>query len=644
MKRTALLREVPRCAAPDKISENVLAVSQIVEHDGKSILNIDLFYGGILRGRYFADIKEKCHNANVDGKWYKCSLDNVARVCKGKETLKGCNYYFNEDWNYASETDEERIREYLGSSISMFEYDINQVKYERAYQRKCQRIDDIMAAIPCIPDDVETWLNEEIFPGNYLFFRKGKRTEYICTACGAKSWKKKPWKHGEITTCPKCGAKVKTYSGRNGIMKREPVVILQPHGEEWLERQCVAECRWRGEEKEIELYEEIRAIIKKGEHYGTLYYGTRRFADEFEQDWWDKNGANKRFVSSYLYPKNLAGVLPYGGLEHSGLDVIAKAKVKLNINRFILRHDDRLWLEYLIKAGLFRLTADITNDCYGTPESICPYGRSLQGALQLDGNRVNRLKRLNGGINILEWLQYEEESEFDGHRIKISQEALEYLNIKKVNKRNCEEILHELGSVNRMVNYMRKQKMSPNTIVQTWRDYLRMARQERMDTTDDIVRLPKDLKARHDQLVERINARRDKERMIKEKEKYVRLNAQIEKRLPEVRRYFWEDDTYMIIPAGRCEELIEEGRTLHHCVGASDTYMNAMAEGRSWILFLRRKSEMDKPYYTIEINMYTDKILQYYSEYDRQPNKEEIRKVLDKFKQSLKKTRIRVPA
>lgn len=171
-----------------------------------------------------------------------------------------------------------------------------------------------------------------------------------------------------------------------------------------------------------------------------------------------------------------------------------------------------------------------------------------------------------------------------------------------------------------------------------------MARQERMDTTDDIVRLPKDLKARHDQLVERINARRDKERMIKEKEKYVRLNAQIEKRLPEVRRYFWEDDTYMIIPAGRCEELIEEGRTLHHCVGASDTYMNAMAEGRSWILFLRRKSEMDKPYYTIEINMYTDKILQYYSEYDRQPNKEEIRKVLDKFKQSLKKTRVRVPA
>lgn len=501
-----------------------------------------------------------------------------------------------------------------------------------------------MATIPCIPDGVETWLNKEIFPGNYLFFRKGKRTEYTCTACGAKSWKKKPWKHGKIATCPKCGAQVKTYSRRNEIMKREPIVILQPHGEEWLERQCVAECRWNGEGKEIELYEEIRAIIKKGEHYGTLYYGTRRFADEFEQDWWDKNGANKRFVSSYLYPDNLSEVLPYGGLERSALDVIAREKVKLNINHFILRHDDRPWLEYLIKAGLFQLTADITNDYYGTPESICPYGCSLQGALQLDGNRVNRLKQLNGGINTLEWLQYEEESEFDGHRIKISQETLEYLNTKKVDKRNCEEILQELGSVNRMVNYMKKQKISANNLVRTWRDYLRMARQEEMDTTDDIVRLPKDLKARHDQLVERINARRDKERMIKEKEKYERLNARIEKRLPEVKRYFWEDDNYMIIPAGKCEELIEEGRTLHHCVGANDIYMSAMAEGRSWILFLRRKSELDKPYYTIEINMHTDKILQYYSEYDRQPDKEVVKKVLDKFKQSLKKTRVRVPA
>lgn len=642
MKRTALLRDVPPCAAPDGISEDVLAVSQIVEHDGKSILNIDLFYDGVLRGRYFADIKEKCHNANVDGKWYRCSLNNVARVCKGKETLKGYDYYFDEDWKYASNADADRAWEYLGNRIDTFEYKTNQVKYERAYQRKRQRIDSIMNAIPCIPDGVEAWLDEEIFPGDYLFFKRDKRTGYTCTACRAKSWRKKPWKHGEMTTCPKCGAEVKAYSRRNEIMKREPVVILQPHGEGWLERQCLAECRWSSAGKEIKIYEEIRVIIGKSKCYGTEYYGTRRFADETEQDWWDRNGANKHFAPSYLYPDNLQETLPCGGLEHSGLDVIAKEKVKLNINRFILRYNDQPWLEYLIKAGLYRLAADIANSYY-VPELICPYGSNLKDTLQLDGNRVNRLKQLNGGLNTLGWLQHEEESEFDGHRIKISQESLEYLDAKKVRLEDCRMILQELGSVNRMVNYLKKQKESPRTVVQTWRDYLRMARQEGMDTADDIVRLPKDLKARHDQLVERINARRDEERRMKEKEKYAHLDARIRKRLPDVKRYFWEDDTYMIVPAGRCEELVEEGRALHHCVGANDFYMTAMAEGRSWILFLRRKSELDKPYYTIEIDMYTDEIKQYYSAYDRQPDKEVIRKVLDKFRRSLRKTQ-RIPA
>ncbi|CVI68218.1 hypothetical protein BN3660_01130 [Eubacteriaceae bacterium CHKCI004] len=642
MKRTALLRDVPPCAAPDGISEDVLAVSQIVEHDGKSILNIDLFYDGVLRGRYFADIKEKCHNANVDGKWYRCSLNNVARVCKGKETLKGYDYYFDEDWKYASNADADRAWEYLGNRIDTFEYKTNQVKYERAYQRKRQRIDSIMNAIPCIPDGVEAWLDEEIFPGDYLFFKRDKRTGYTCTACRAKSWRKKPWKHGEMTTCPKCGAEVKAYSRRNEIMKREPVVILQPHGEGWLERQCLAECRWSSAGKEIKIYEEIRVIIGKSKCYGTEYYGTRRFADETEQDWWDRNGANKHFAPSYLYPDNLQETLPCGGLEHSGLDVIAKEKVKLNINRFILRYNDQPWLEYLIKAGLYRLAADIANSYY-VPELICPYGSSPKGTLQLDGNRVNRLKQLNGGLNTLGWLQYEEESEFDGRRIKISQESLEYLDAKKVRLEDCRMILQELGSVNRMVNYLKKQKESPRTVVQTWRDYLRMARQEGLDVTDDIVRLPKDLEARHDQLVERINARRDEERRMKEKEKYAYLDARIRERLTDVKRYFWEDDTYMIVPAGRCEELVEEGRALHHCVGANDFYMTAMADGRSWILFLRRKSELDKPYYTIEINMYTDEIKQYYSAYDRQPDKEVIRKVLDKFRRSLRKTQ-RIPA
>lgn len=177
-----------------------------------------------------------------------------------------------------------------------------------------------------------------------------------------------------------------------------------------------------------------------------------------------------------------------------------------------------------------------------------------------------------------------------------------------------------------------------------WRDYLRMAEEEGYDVTDDIVRFPKDLKARHDQLVEIRIARTDKERLEKEKEKYRKLDAQILKRLPQAAQYYWENDRYMIVPAGKCQELITEGRALHHCVGSSDIYMEKMAAGKSWILFLRRKKELEKPYYTIEIDMKENRIQQYYSEFDRQPDKAAITRVLDEFRRSIGRKRVNATA
>ena len=72
--------------------------------------------------------------------------------------------------------------------------------------------------------------------------------------------------------------------------------------------------------------------------------------------------------------------------------------------------------------------------------------------------------------------------------------------------------------------------------------------------------------------------------------------------------------------------------------------MEKMAEGKSWILFLRKKDYPEEPYYTLEIDMKTDKILQWYSEYDRKPDREKIQKVLNKYKKSLKRQQVTVKA
>ena len=647
MKWSQLLKHTEPCDPPAReTSEEVAAVSQLVELEGEIFLNIDLFFQGTRKARYFASAKDKKHAAYVNGAWRRCMIDNVARVCMGKEPAKGAEvYYYGKCWRYDTREDRERANEYLGTyDIEQFETQANQLEYERAIRRKQERIDEIMARVPYVPDEAETWIRNEVFPEEYLFLvRKEKRTDYYCTACGAHSWTMRELKHGKLIECPKCGAKVKTCSRRLNVAKREPVVILQTMGEEWIERQFRAECKWDTAGKEVCLYEECRAIIKKGNCWGTLYYGLGIDEDEDRQEWWDKNQVGKRFLKSYLFPGNLDEVLPYGGLENSGLKEIAEKKEKMNINRFIITFHERSWIEYLIKAGLTRLVGEIMDGSmwWGDPGLICTYAKTLQGALQIDGNRLNRMKQLNGGMRVLGWLQYEEYCESEGEKSRITQESLEYLDKKKIGQEECEEILKGLGSVNRMVNYIKKQKdMRPARVIQIWNDYISMAEQEGLDTSDDIVRLPKDLKRRHDELVERIGKRSDAERREKKKEKYDRLDEMIRERLPEIERYRWQDDSYKITPAGSCEELMTEGRILHHCVGSSDTYMERMAQGESWILFLRRKEEAEKPYYTIEIDLKTDVIRQYYSAYDRQPDKERIETELRKFKNSIRKEKM----
>ena len=54
----------------------------------------------------------------------------------------------------------------------------------------------------------------------------------------------------------------------------------------------------------------------------------------------------------------------------------------------------------------------------------------------------------------------------------------------------------------------------------------------------------------------------------------------------------------MIVPPKTAAEIVEEGHALHHCVGG---YVSRVANKECVILFLRKKEEPDKPFYTIEV-------------------------------------------
>lgn len=114
----------------------------------------------------------------------------------------------------------------------------------------------------------------------------------------------------------------------------------------------------------------------------------------------------------------------------------------------------------------------------------------------------------------------------------------------------------------------------------------------------------------HDTFVAMYNEqqRHWRERYEEQNRKERKQRAKLNKVKIEFRKTLeFEDKDYLIrLPVDK-NEIIKEGMELHHCVGS---YAERHETGDTTILFLRKKSEPDKPFYTIEVSIkvLTDKI------------------------------------
>ena len=132
---------------------------------------------------------------------------------------------------------------------------------------------------------------------------------------------------------------------------------------------------------------------------------------------------------------------------------------------------------------------------------------------------------------------------------------------------------------------------------------------------NDVILFPKDLKRRHDEMVEEARQKEAAERRKVVNAKW----PQISKKFDKLNKKFnYTKDGFLIRPAMEAAEIADEGRELHHCVGSGDTYYSKHAKGESFILLLRRTDEPDKPFATIEIS--GSRILQWYEAYDKKPD------------------------
>ncbi len=87
--------------------------------------------------------------------------------------------------------------------------------------------------------------------------------------------------------------------------------------------------------------------------------------------------------------------------------------------------------------------------------------------------------------------------------------------------------------------------------------------------------------------------------LVKEKENEA-LSKKINKATEKYVEYSFEDKKtgLLIKPCRSHSELLNEGELLHHCVA---TYANSVAAGRTCIFFIRKITEPDIPFFTLEL-------------------------------------------
>lgn len=158
-------------------------------------------------------------------------------------------------------------------------------------------------------------------------------------------------------------------------------------------------------------------------------------------------------------------------------------------------------------------------------------------------------------------------------------------------------------SIGKLLRYMEGhclEKRDIRSALDAYVDYLVAAEGVGLDLNNPIFLMPRDFEEKHDQVTAAWAAVLKKRRRAEAAQKRGKEMENFRKRLKSlVGRYTYTDGELLVRPAVDAEEIVREGKLLHHCVGG---YANRHISGATTILFLRRRSAPGKPLCTIEVS------------------------------------------
>lgn len=483
--------------------------------------------------------------------------------------------------------------------LRAWQQQIKEEQKKRKEERETRPWDEDMKLVPKLPKSFQKWMQRQAADDVYIIYDYGSK-EGWCTKCQSMVHLKNP-RHNAEAICPHCRANaIYKASGKCKTLAAGPYYaeIIQKIPGGIVVRSLYQTQNFRGKYKNpgIFTHEYKRILIFTD---GTVKkYDYEMYKNKYPRWILDKKyfaGKSETFYWSFrskLYKRNWSYLKNETFLKHSTVDLWDA--LPCGVVKYIMIERGNPAIEKLVRIGMFRMARDVIGMNYDK-KIFDQKQTELAKLLKVDGSRLKRMKEMDANVDMLRWMQYEKLANTIWPDEMIKDFGNAGFNTSEFN------FLHTPISFVKCHNYLKKQiLLSCGTMYQTlttWRDYINMADQLKMNTKLDQIARPKDLKAAHDECV----LLREKGDAKKEAQKLAKKWPKVNKQLPKLKKFEYTADGYTIVAPESIEDIVMEGRILKHCVHTCDYYFSRIQTDESYLFFLRKAKSPDVPWYTLEV-------------------------------------------
>ena len=545
----------------------------------------------------------------VHSKWSKAKIDFLDYEDKDTAYSPGKK-------DQASEETKKVVNGFLGSSsmydvgtaIRQFQVNIRKDALEKQHRLITDAIDERMAVVPNLPPSFEKWVRSNTTE-DYIFYKD--KTGY-CDHCREMvSLREKP-RHNTVGKCTRCGRTIiyKSWCKQLTVQDETRVEILQKlqDGTGYVLRSFAVRKRNKREYGYIPdfyISEDFRDIYSNslcqersyewGEFKST---GITRWCDYGTINHGGYGWYYDRRNSAILYSPNLTRMLADTEIKYMPVAEIIRAagRKRVEFKELIrnLKGNTGKQYERMYKAGLKAFVADqlISRNTMARIDRDMTGGK-IWGMLGISKEEYQQALRLHADDKKMVIIQ-----RLHAAAVKVTDEQLEWIS----RYIGLNAILRSFGihTPHRMIRYMREdlhvETEGTDKGLHLWVDYLDAAQNLQWNLADESIFFPQNIQVAHDEAVLCMQEKKDWEQHMKR----IEQDKQLKKNAKDIRRVFaYENDEFMIVVPESWKEFKKEANEQHNCVASN--YYEPAVNGRTIILFIRRKAEPDKSFCTVEV-------------------------------------------